>query len=1423
MSSVSIRVRKLMLRLVAVLVVAVGIPVAVAGPASAHHPEITASVDCAGTVTYTAKSWVTSNASQKTNPNIGVYLKQANGSFTKIGQGAFAAPNYSFTGTHNIGSAASATIRVKADAPWASGAGAGDYRDVTVTVPDNCGTTTITNDCTTATVDLVNNGAAPKTYTITMAGKTTQTKTVAGKSSDKVTFTGLEEDATYTVTVKIGSTTVDSKTFTIDCTKPTASLETGCTQYKVTLNNKTSSAPTRFVVTVNGTSTTHNVGAKQDKVVPVTVVEGGTYSIQVSYPGGSLLDHTSTVDCEKPKAVITESCTGYSVLLDNRDSQVSSKFVVTIDGSSTTYTVTGGQTQTVSKTNATEGNAFTISVKHGSTVLDSKAFTIDCEQPKAVILDSCTGYTVTLNNSTSKVAVRFAVTVNGKLTNYDVPAGKTQDVTGTGAEGSAFDIVVKHGSTSLATKSFTIDCEQPTATVVNDCTTWTADLNNSKSKVAVDFVVIVNGGAPKTYTVKAGETDTATGNVAEGSSNIVVVKYGATELAKKSFTVDCEKPTATLAHTCTTWTATLNNTQSTVAVDFVVTVNGTATTYTVEKGKTRTVTGDVVDDQATTITVAVGKHTLTSDSFTEDCAKPLATITDSCTGYSVYLDNRSSKVAVDFDVTINGDITTHTVAAGKDEWIVEDAAEGDSFTISVTDGSKELAAAKFTIDCERPAATINHDCTGYTVTLDNQGSKVPVKFTVTVNGDSTDYVVMDGKKLDVTGDLTEDTDYRITVTSGKQKLAKDSFTVNCAQPEATVTNDCTGYTVDLDNKSSDVDVTFTVTVNGDATDYTVPAHGADEVTGPVSEGSSYEIVVSHGKTELAKSKFDIDCEKPAATIADSCTGYSVHLDNTLSSVKVTYTVTVNGDETDYEVEAGKDLTISENAAEGDSFVITVTQAGDKLASSSFTIDCEKPEATVTNDCTDYTAHLDNLDSLVAVTFTVNVNGVETDYTVPARSEQFVTGPVVEDSTNTVSVSHGQTELDSSTFQVDCAKPEATIVDTCTGYEINLDNTDSTVEVTFTVTVNGVETDYKVPAGGTEKVVKSDAAEGSSYDIEVTDGTTVLAEKVFTIDCAKPVATVVNDCTGYTITLNNEASTVPVTFTVTIDGVSTDHVVAEKATKVITDTVAEDSSHIISVANGTESLAESAFTVDCVKPTALVTQSCLGYDVTLDNSASTLPVEFTVTFNGVEQKVTVPKNAVQHVTGAVVEDSTNTITVRGGGKDLVSTTFTKNCETFAPAAAVTHDCATYTATLNNSGSNLPVEFTVNVNGASQVVTVPAGQTQQVTGPVTEDVAYTVTVSAGGAQLVSGAFTVDCVQGGGDGGTGDNGDNGSNGDNDNGGKGGDGAKGGDTPSSDDGVLPATGSPALLGLALLLGLGLVTGGGLLVAGNRRRLHVN
>ncbi|WP_426245655.1 hypothetical protein [Nocardioides sp. LHG3406-4] len=813
--------------------------------------------------------------------------------------------------------------------------------------------------------------------------------------------------------------------------------------------------------------------------------------------------------------------------------------------------------------------------------------------------------------------------------------------------------------------------------------------------------------------------------------------------------------------------------------------------------------------------------------------EPAATIGHDCDGYTVTLDNTKSYVPVTFRVTVNGKSVDRTIAAKASDTVTGTLVEDELTTITVTSGKDTLTSDTFTVDCKKPAATLSQDCTSFTVLLDNHGNNVAATYNVTIDGVTTPHVVAKNDTKSIVTQAAEDSTHDVKVTSGGTVLVDTTVKIDCAKPAATVWHGCTTYKIKLDNRASKVEVTFIVTVNGDSKPVVVGAGKYAYEEGSVVEDQQNTITVQVGNETLKHDTFYVDCQKPKATFSQDCTGFTVFLDNRGNNVDATFDVTIDGVTTPHVVAENDTETIVTPAAEDSAHTVKVVSGNDKLVYEEFTIDCEQPAAKVWNSCTHFYAKLINTSSDVPVTFTVTVNGVGTDYLVPDGETKVVSGPVAEDSSNTVTVSHGSTDLATKSFDVDCQQPAATIVDNCTGYVVTLDNSASKVEVTFTVTINGVPTDYTVPAGTTQKIEKTDATEGSTYDITVTSGDTQLDTKAFTIDCEKPVVTVIHDCTSYTVTLDNSASEIPVTFTVIIDGVESQVTVENGATKVITDTVVEDSSHTIEVANGDEVLAQAAFTVDCVKPAAMVAQSCLGYDVTLDNSASTLPVEFTVTVNGAEQQVTVPNGQVQHVTGTVVEDSTNTITVRGGGADLVSTTFTQDCQTYAPAAAVVHDCTTYTATLNNAGSNLPVDFTVNVNGANQVVTVPAGQTQQISGPVVEDGAYTVTVSAAGTQLVSGSFVVDCVTGAGDSGTGDNGDNG-NGDNGNGGGGGGGGAGAgggghngggagsDSPASDTGTLPATGSPALLGLVLLLGLGLLAGGGLLVAGDRRRARL-
>lgn len=92
--------------------------------AFAHHPEVTASVDCAGLVSYTATAWAgtggNDHVASRTNPNITITV---NGS--PAAGGAFASPLFSFSGTYNIAAGAPATVIATAVANWGNGVAGG--------------------------------------------------------------------------------------------------------------------------------------------------------------------------------------------------------------------------------------------------------------------------------------------------------------------------------------------------------------------------------------------------------------------------------------------------------------------------------------------------------------------------------------------------------------------------------------------------------------------------------------------------------------------------------------------------------------------------------------------------------------------------------------------------------------------------------------------------------------------------------------------------------------------------------------------------------------------------------------------------------------------------------------------------------------------------------------------------------------------------------------------------------------------------------------------------------------------------------------------------------------------------------------------------------------------------------------------------
>ena len=295
--------------LIALAVALVGV-VGLAGPASAHHPEITASMDCNGRVSFTARAWSTSDPASRANPDIRVHRSTDGGATygVLIAQGAFSSSNgYAFSGSFTASVNDTVRLRVKAYANWANGAAPGEPRYVTVTPPTNCTVTSptagsIDHTCSSWSVNLDNrasNVAVP--YTITVNG-TSQTVTVPAGS--QVTHTApVTEDTTYAISVRANNTVLASSTFTVNCvtTAPTAgAIAYDCSTWSVLLDNRASNVAAPYTVTVNGVSQQVLVpaGASQTKTGPV--VEDSTNTVTVAANGAVLQSHTFTVNCVTP-------------------------------------------------------------------------------------------------------------------------------------------------------------------------------------------------------------------------------------------------------------------------------------------------------------------------------------------------------------------------------------------------------------------------------------------------------------------------------------------------------------------------------------------------------------------------------------------------------------------------------------------------------------------------------------------------------------------------------------------------------------------------------------------------------------------------------------------------------------------------------------------------------------------------------------------------------------------------------------------------------------------------------------------------------------------------------------------------------------------------------------------------------------------
>lgn len=121
--------------------------------ASAHNSLITASTDCAGTVSYTATAWTGTTPASRTNTDVRVFSTTDGGTaWTQVGQGQFdQTDGFAFSGTYSAGTSTTVRLRVQEFANWGDGAQPAPPSYAVATRPTDCTTTTTTPTTATTT------------------------------------------------------------------------------------------------------------------------------------------------------------------------------------------------------------------------------------------------------------------------------------------------------------------------------------------------------------------------------------------------------------------------------------------------------------------------------------------------------------------------------------------------------------------------------------------------------------------------------------------------------------------------------------------------------------------------------------------------------------------------------------------------------------------------------------------------------------------------------------------------------------------------------------------------------------------------------------------------------------------------------------------------------------------------------------------------------------------------------------------------------------------------------------------------------------------------------------------------------------------------------------------------------------------------
>ena len=828
-----------------------------AGIASAHHPDITASAACTGVVSWTSTAWAgetdkpktakNENELSRTNADIEISLQIVSGTGTvpAVVHGAYSKANgYTFGGTFTWPTGATAiSVKATARAKWANGVSSGDSRMTSnIAKPTNCAgapSVAMAVSCVAGTpgngdgkviFTFTNNGVGPfataVSYTIpAFNGTAATTFSVAKGATLTKTYTPIV-DGDYTVLItSTTAPTTQTQTFTIDCDSPVPSVsnKTSCKadngKVVVTLSNNGGES-VGFTVTppTGGASTNHNVAAGGTKKVTFIGLADGTYTIVITANGVNY-DQTFTVDCDHPAPVVTSvaSCDDTShdgsitITLSNLAGTEAATFNVTNPFTNAVEAVVVGVGGSTIRTFSgfSDGSHSVVIAVPGDETNFTQTFTVACDlSPSFSYASECLDgdgvVTVTLKNDGDDVNATFIL----QGTQYVLAPGETKVVPlppftdgvksiklSVNGVGKNFDLV--------------IDCDRPgqpavdvTQVCANEDGTVTLTLQNIGGQLPLTFIV---NDVP--YDVPAASSlDVDVAGLNDGSTTIVITQNG--EHFDKTVTVACDMaPTVDHSESCVEGEAGISNGKVVITLNnngddasIVFTVNGKLTDPVPPKSSLVVTIDDLAD----------GPHAFTVSGGGKSFDFPVTTACDHPGTPSITTEQAC--------VSVDGQVIVRLTATGGEKPVIF-LVNGKEYPVpanttvvatvsGLDDGPQQITVIAgamdlsfdVTVKCDVPpkvtaaAVCMNYDGT-ISVLLENLGDDVSVTFLV---GTET-RVLAPGEKATVTVSGLADGPYSITLSINGAPQAPIAGVTKC-DPVVGVTAVCN--TVDTEGVAS---------------------------------------------------------------------------------------------------------------------------------------------------------------------------------------------------------------------------------------------------------------------------------------------------------------------------------------------------------------------------------------------------------------------------------------------------------------------------------------------------------------------------------------------------------------------------------------------------------------------------------------------